>query len=113
MSRLDTSPNTGFNYMEESDEAYLYEENNINSLKLKNLIEEEYGGGAEYKAMGRKKRDKRKKRKGEEVRRIVNRKVVNLPASDAYVKLIDGEERMCFKYNTKMSESALSTMPKA
>lgn len=112
MARIDTSPNTAFNYMEESEDAYLYEENTVNSLKLKNIGDEDYGGTGEYRTMSRKKRDK-KKRRGEEVRKIVNRKVVNLPASEAYVKLIDGEERMCFKYNTKVSESALNTMPKA
>ncbi|ELA40975.1 uncharacterized protein VICG_02005 [Vittaforma corneae ATCC 50505] len=118
MARLETGLNTSFNYMEESDEAYLYEENTVNSLKLKNLIDEDaynsarFGDDHKY-ISSKKRRDKKKKKKaGEEIRKIVNRKVVNLPASQPYIKLVDGEERMCFKYNTKVSESALSTMPK-
>lgn len=117
MARVDTTHNNSFNYVEESDDAYLYEENNVNSLKLKNLTDEDtYNSKVndEYRSLSlRKKRDKKKRKKnGEESRKIVNRKVVNLPASQPYVKLVDGEERMCFKYNTKVSESVLSTMPK-
>lgn len=120
MTRLDTTMNNNtFNYIDESEEAYLYEENNVNSLKLKNFIDEETYNGSknidDYRTgSSRKKRDKRKKkRSGDEVRKIVNRKIVNLPASQPYIKLVDGEERLCFKYNTKMSESALNAMPKA
>lgn len=108
-----TTMNNAFNYIDESDEAYLYEENTVNSLKLKNFEEEAYTIDDYRTGSSRKKRDKRKKRKGEEGRKIVNRKVVNLPATQPYIKLVDGEERLCFKYNTKMSESALNAMPKA
>lgn len=117
MARLDTTLNSAFSYVNDSEEAYIYEENNVNSHKFKNLAEEDIYNGRiadEFKLGGlRKKRDKKKKKTCEETRKIINRKVVNLPASQPYIKLVDGEERLCFKYNTKVSESALSTMPKA
>jgi hypothetical protein len=47
----------------------------------------------------KKKKEKRKKKKMEEVKRPSNRKVVNLPASQPYTRFVDGEERLCFKYN--------------
>ena len=62
----------------------------------------------------RKKKDKKKKRKTEEsAKASINRKVVNLPASQPYIRIVDGEERLCFKYNTKISETALNAMPRA
>lgn len=41
-----------------------------------------------------------------------SRKNVNFPASLPYIRIVDGEERLCFKYNTKISENALSQMPR-
>lgn len=62
----------------------------------------------------RKKKEKKKKKKTEESSKSsVNRKVVNLPASQPYIRIVDGEERLCFKYNTKISETALNAMPRA
>ncbi|KRH94954.1 hypothetical protein M153_8800013837 [Pseudoloma neurophilia] len=43
---------------------------------------------------------------------LLNRRIVNLPASQPYIRIIDGEERLCFKYNTKISEKALNAMPR-
>ncbi|EJW02620.1 hypothetical protein EDEG_02978 [Edhazardia aedis USNM 41457] len=52
-----------------------------------------------------------RRRRGEEKKKPQStRKIVNFPASAPYIKWVDGEERLCFKYNTKISESALSTM---
>lgn len=117
MARLDTSMNNAFNNIDDSDEAFLYEGKNANSLKLQNLLEEDAMNGRidDYRSGAmRKKRDKRKKKRlGDEIRKISTRKIVNLPASKPYIKLVDGEERLCFKYNTRVSESALSAMPKA
>lgn len=64
-----------------------------------------------YKLLSRKKKEKKKKR--EERRSLIPRKVVNLPASQPYVRVVDGEERLCFNYNTKVSESAMSAMPRS
>lgn len=117
MPRFDTSMNNTFNNIDDSDEAMLYEGSNANSLKLRNLLDEDTVNtpAEDYRSGSmRKKRDKRKKKKiGDEIRKITNRKKVNMPASKPYIKLIDGEERLCFKYNTRLSESALSAMPKA
>jgi len=61
----------------------------------------------------KKKREKKKKRKIEIPKNPQkNRRTVNLPASKPYIRIIDGEERLCFKYNTKLSETALSAMPR-
>lgn len=117
MPRFDTSMNNTFCNIDESDEGMLYGGNNANSLKLRNLLDEDTMNGNidDYRSGSmRKKRDKRKKKKlGDEIRKITNRKKVNMPASKPYIKLIDGEERLCFKYNTRLSESALNAMPKA
>jgi hypothetical protein len=120
MSRFDPSMSNAFASIEESDDNYhLGVENNVNSLKLRNFFEEEmYSGNKsedDFKGgSSRRKKEKRKRKKmGEEIKKISNRKSVNLPASQPYVKLVDGEERLCFKYNTKISESALNAMPKA
>ncbi|KAI5169678.1 hypothetical protein PAEPH01_0911 [Pancytospora epiphaga] len=116
MSRYDMGLSNAFTNIDESD---MYEENNANSLKLNSLMDDGvYRDGKMddvYRSYGiRKKKEKRKrKRQGEDVKKISNRKIVNLPASQPYIKLMDGEERLCFKYNTKVSETALSAMPKA
>lgn len=54
---------------------------------------------------------KRERRKREEPKKP-HRKNVNFPASLPYIRIVDGEERLCFKYNTKISENALSQMPR-
>jgi hypothetical protein len=112
------------NLRDYSDEERGYEENEVNSLKLRSLVDDEfYQSGAQmqykddedmrYRMYGmKKKKEKRKKRKNDENKRPSNRKVVNLPASQPYTRFVDGEERLCFKYNTKVSESALNAMPK-
>lgn len=109
-----------FTAINDSDEHAGYDENNLNTLKLQGFAEDEFYGGArgseEYRSynMKRKKEKRRRKKAGEEPKKpAVIRKVVNLPASQPYVKLMDGEERLCFKYNTKVSELALNAMPKA
>lgn len=113
---------------DESDDGMLergYEENEVNSLKLRSLVDDEFyqsGDQVQYKnddemryrVYGNKrKKEKRKKKKADENKRPSNRKIVNLPASQPYTRFVDGEERLCFKYNTKVSESALNAMPKA
>ncbi|KAI4292165.1 hypothetical protein PAPHI01_1439 [Pancytospora philotis] len=118
MARYDMGMNNAFTNIDESHEHNLYEENQANSLKLQSLVEDEFYTGSKEEAFRnyylKKKKEKRKrKRAGEEVRKISNRKIVNLPATQPYIKMMDGEERLCFKYNTKVSESALSAMPKA
>lgn len=119
MSHLDPNMSNAFTIIGESDDNYPCEENNVNSLKLRNFFDEDmYGGnksedsfkGGSFK---RKKEKRKRKKTGEETKKVSNRKIVNLPASQPYVKLVDGEERLCFKYNTKISETALSAMPKA
>lgn len=108
-----------FSNINDSDDNTMYEENNINSLKLRNFAEEEFYTGIrnedDFKSYSvKRKKEKRKRRKTGEEPRKPNcvRKVVNLPASQPYVKIMDGEERLCFKYNTKVSELALNAMPK-
>ncbi|ORD94565.1 hypothetical protein ECANGB1_466 [Enterospora canceri] len=85
-------------------------------MKLQNYEEAEFysprvGNDENFTNAPRKKKEK-KKRKADEPRKISNRKIVNLPASQPYVKMVDGEERLAFKYNTKLSESVMSSMPK-
>lgn len=107
--RSEQNMSIAFTNIDESDEIY-GEENKGNSLSLKNFIDE---NTFLEQGLYRKRKEKRKKKKtGEEVRKVSNRKIVNLPATQPYVKLVDGEERLCFKYNTKVSESALNAMPK-
>lgn len=113
MSRLDSGMNNAFKNIDESDEMFHCEENNVNSLKLKSFADEENYKNDEDHRISKKKKDKRKKkRENDEMRKVTNRKIVNLPASQPYVKFVDGEERLCFKYNTKISESAMNAMPK-
>lgn len=68
-----------------------------------------------YKSIASKKKRKKERRQrvNDPTRPIVNRKIVNLPASQPYIRTIDGEERLCFKYNTKVSETAMNAMPRA
>lgn len=61
----------------------------------------------------KKKDKKKKKRKQEESKNLsLPRRIVNLPASQPTIRTIDGEQRLCFKYNTKISDSAMSSLPK-
>lgn len=119
MGRYDMGMNNAFTNIDESEDHNLYEENNVNSLKLRSLVEDEFYSGVkaddEFRSYSlKKKKEKRKRKKpGDETKKISNRKIVNLPASQPYIKLMDGEERLCFKYNTKVSESAMNAMPKA
>lgn len=119
MGRYDMNMNNAFTNIDESDDNNTYEENNVNSLKLRSLVEDEFYAGnridEEFRSYSlKKKKEKRKRKKpGEEPKKISNRKIVNLPASQPYIKIMDGEERLCFKYNTKVSESAMNAMPKA
>lgn len=119
MGRYEMNMDNAFTNINDSDDNNMYEENNVNSLKLKSLVEDEFYAGSrvdeEFRGYGlKKKKEKRKRKKpGEEPKKISNRKIVNLPASQPYVKIMDGEERLCFKYNTKVSESAMNAMPKA
>lgn len=55
---------------------------------------------------------KRERKPKKEHRKSINRKIVNMPAEPPYIRIVDGEERLCFKYNTKISESAMNTMPR-
>lgn len=119
MTRYDVSMSNAFTNINESDENMGYEENNLNSLKLRHFGDDEFNTGIrnedDFRAYSfRRRKDKKKRRRtGEEPRKQNNaRKVVNLPASQPYVKIMDGEERLCFKYNTKISELALNAMPK-
>lgn len=108
-----------FTHIDESDEHGIHGENTVNSLKLRSLMDDDLYGAARaddpYRSYSfKKKKEKRKRKKiGEETRKVSSRKIVNLPASQPYIKIMDGEERLCFKYNTKVSESALNAMPKA
>lgn len=50
---------------------------------------------------------KRKKTRTNKIRNPQpDRRTVNLPAGDSYIKLIDGEEHLCFMYNTKKNKSS-------
>ncbi|ORD99832.1 hypothetical protein A0H76_93 [Hepatospora eriocheir] len=82
-----------------------------NDKKIKFIEEDSVYNYENLENVAPKKKRERKKR-DETTRRNVNRKNVNLPASQPYVKIIDGEEKMAFKYNTRLSESALSQIPK-
>jgi len=116
MARFDTNMTNAFSIIDESDDAYTCEENKKNSFKLSNFMDADtYTNEEDYKsaAYKRKKEKRKKKKMGDEIKKISTRKIVNLPASQPYIKLVDGEERLCFKYNTKISESALNAMPKA
>ncbi|KAL6121591.1 hypothetical protein NUSPORA_01471 [Nucleospora cyclopteri] len=107
-----------FKSIDESDENMHSQENNMNSLKLQNYKEEDIYRTAvkndeNFTNAPRKKKEKKKvKKKSDDVKKITTRKVVNLPASQPYIKMVDGEERLAFKYNTKISESVLNAMPK-
>lgn len=83
-------------------------QNDINAFQNENEMNK-------YRTISKKKKEKKKKRKtGEENgRSTINRKIVNLPASEPYIRIVDGEERLCFKYNTKVSETALNAMPRS
>ena len=114
-------------FREDSDENLFekgHNENEANSLKLSKFVEEDFYSphstfgykneeDFKYRLTGnKKKKDKKRKRKNDENKRISKRKIVNLPASQPYTRFIDGEHRLCFKYNTKISDAVLSSMPK-
>lgn len=113
-------------FKEDSDDEFLErgnQENEANSLKLSKFVEEDFYTAhtlgfkndeeLKYRVAGsKKKKDKRRKKRTEDTKRISNRKIVNLPASQPYTRFVDGEERLCFKYNTKISDAVLSSMPK-
>ncbi|KAF9763353.1 hypothetical protein NGRA_1316 [Nosema granulosis] len=118
---------SNFQFKEESEDELLekgHDENEVNSLKLSKFVEDDFyspnnpmsyknDDELKYRMYGlKKKKEKRKKRKNDENKKNANRKIVNLPASQPYTRFVDGEERLCFKYNTKVSESALNAMPK-
>ncbi|KAI5150490.1 hypothetical protein ENBRE01_1526 [Enteropsectra breve] len=120
MTQFDANMDNAFAHIDESDEVAVGDQNHPNSLKLMNYKDEEINSGAKVEddfsrayALRRKKEKRKKKKIPEELKKPSNRKIVNLPASRPYVKLIDGEKRLCFKYNTKVSETALNAMPKA
>lgn len=110
-----------FKLREESDETFEndnLQENEYNSLSIQNML---IDGNNDYldepyklKENKIKKKDKKKrKEKTDEIKKpVTNRRIVNLPASQPYVRMVDGEERLCFKYNTKISEKALNAMPR-
>lgn len=66
-----------------------------------------------YKSIASRKKKKKKEKKTASAQNSSNRKIVNMPASQPYVRVVDGEERLCFKYNTKVSESAMNAMPRS
>lgn len=111
--------NNAFANIDDSDDSVLIDDHNANSLKLTTFGEDEYYGDdvmyQGFRAQPPKKKKEKKKRKKpeEENKKISTRKIVNLPASQPYIKVINGEDRLCFKYNTKVSESAMNAMPKA
>lgn len=99
------------------------QENDLNSLSIQNMLldeNQEYNGiprhddeSYKYRGIYKKRKEKKKKKKSEEVKKQPsNRRIVNLPASQPYIRIVDGEERLCFKYNTKISETALNAMPR-
>eukprot|EP00866_Antonospora_locustae_P000577 jgi/Antlo1/577/1478 len=113
---------------DDSNESVLgneFEENEENYLAVKTLVDDDFQNDItifqneneinRYKtiAMRKKKEKKKKKRMEDPTKTPINRKVVNLPASQPYIRIVDGEERLCFKYNTKISETALNAMPRA
>lgn len=113
---------------DDSNESMLgneFEENEENYLAVKTLVKDDFQNDItifqneneinRYKniAMRKKKEKKKKKRIDDPTKTPINRKVVNLPASQPYIRIVDGEERLCFKYNTKISETALNAMPRA
>lgn len=115
-------------YDDSNDSAVLeneFETNGDNYLAVKTLLDDDFQNDItifqneneinRYKNIAmRKKKEKKKKKKTEETSKTsINRKVVNLPASQPYIRIVDGEERLCFKYNTKISETALNAMPRA
>lgn len=112
---------------DDSNESVLgneFEENEENYLAVKTLVDDDFQNDItifqneneinRYKNIAmRKKKEKKKKRIDDPTKTPINRKVVNLPASQPYIRIVDGEERLCFKYNTKISETALNAMPRA
>ncbi|KAK1348257.1 hypothetical protein CWI38_0608p0010 [Hamiltosporidium tvaerminnensis] len=119
---------SNFQLREDSEESILENEvgeNELNTLTVRSLLNENYvdtendvfyRNENENTNVGKKKKkEKRKRRKPDETKRASTapRKIVNLPASQPYIRIVDGEERLCFKYNTKVSESALNAMPRA
>lgn len=114
-----------FQLREESDDSFTHEnlqENDYNSLSIQNMLLDEnhnYNSGMidddsyKLRISSKKKKEKKKRKKVEEVKKPQNnRRIVNLPASQPYIRIVDGEERLCFKYNTKISEKALNAMPR-
>lgn len=106
-----------FKSIDESEEFMASQENNTQSFKLKNFDEDEFLGpdlknNENITNAPKKKKDKKKRKLVDEPRKISNRKIVNLPASQPYIKVVDGEERLAFRYNTKISESVMSVIPK-
>lgn len=102
---------------DESDETIFndtIQENDINTLSIQNMLldeNKEYNGRVrtddeawKYRNNYKKRKKKRKKRKSDKVKKQ--------PTSQPYIRIFDGEERICFKYNTKISETALNAMPR-
>jgi hypothetical protein len=122
-----TNSDYNLQFKEDSEDEFLekgQDENEVNSLKLSKFVEDDFyspqnalgyknDDDLKYRVVGnKKKKDKRRKRRNDENKKISNRKIVNLPASQPYTRFIDGEHRLCFKYNTKISDAVLSSMPK-
>ncbi|KAF7680997.1 hypothetical protein TCON_2390 [Astathelohania contejeani] len=101
---------------DESEDSMIENEmgtNQLNSFALTDFMDSESYDQMHKLKSGRGKNKKGKKKGAEETRRVsTNRKIVNLPASQPYIRIVDGEERLCFKYNTKVSECALNAMPR-
>ena len=107
-----------FKSIDESDDQIESHNNNINSFKLKEFEEDDfirpdYKNNENLDNVPKKKKDKKKRKlQDDQPKKVSNRKIVNLPASQPYVKIVDGEERLAFRYNTKISESVMNSIPK-
>lgn len=119
-----------FSHDDSSQENIPHNEN-FDSLSIQNMLLDEnhdYNNmmGENNTHLRSKKREKghldnllkkdRKRKREDKVsthKPALNRRIVNLPASQPYIRILDGEERLCFKYNTKISEKALNAMPRS
>ncbi|OQS53600.1 hypothetical protein EHP00_1786 [Ecytonucleospora hepatopenaei] len=106
-----------FKSIDDSEDNTASLENNTNSFKLKNFEEDEllvpdWKNIENINNAPKKKKEKKKRKLQDEPKKVSNRKIVNLPASQPYIKVVDGEERLAFRYNTKISESVMSSIPK-
>jgi hypothetical protein len=78
------------------DSSSCFGEENECAISLGRAISAEMGGGLYA--------EKSERREKKQAKRTTSRKIVNKPASQPYIRMINGEKMLCFKYPTKATD---------